>query len=134
MSFISKLFRKTDAAETPEDEPAPVAPSSDADAAAQPEQQTDAGIQAGEARAGDDAGETTPEAGEPEERTDTSASRAQPADNAWWEESAPPQEWTTPPIVDTEPTPAPAPSTVQAANGTQPLRPEAANGTQPLRP
>jgi serine/threonine protein phosphatase PrpC len=131
MSFISKLFRKTDVAETPEDQPAPTAPSSDADTArSQPEQQADTEPRASEAPAAEAASPTAPDSTALEEQAAPNPPSTEPADNAWWEESTPPQatpahEWIAPPIEEaTAATPA-APAT-QAANGTQPLHPEVA--------
>jgi serine/threonine protein phosphatase PrpC len=127
MSFISKLFRKTDAAETPEDPPASTAPSSDAGILPPaPEQQADGERGASGASADEEVAQPMPSSGAIGEQADAAPASAEPADNAWWEASTTPQQWVAPPIEEAEPATPPAPPAAQEANGTQPLHSELA--------
>lgn len=89
MSFISKLFRKTDSTEPSDDEPTqhePIAATPSAD-------QADVGTQAALDGVGAEAGAPAQEV-EPGEQTSADADSDAPAgsDDAWWEESTPPAE------------------------------------------
>src|SRR6266498_3868832 len=121
MSFISKLFRKTDSAERSGDQPA--------EAAAGVERQD--GTAEEPPAAPTSSAATSPASGLAETDADTAPSSDTPTDDAWWEESTPLQGGIAPAAWEADSAEQLINSAPLPANGTQPLAVK--SGTQPLQ-
>jgi serine/threonine protein phosphatase PrpC len=119
MSFISKLFRKTDSAKSSEDQPMQAeATGPNANGG-----QAVSGLEQQDRVAEEAPTEPAPAASSPAETdADTAPSAARPTDDAWWEESTPIQESIAPTTDKPDSADELASSAARPANGTQPLQ------------